>query len=101
MNIVVYPSPFKIVSFILKEKISPNRLFDWENIILLCLQSTGNLCIKYNNKLKNPHIADTGKLVFIVDHNVPSDCPKTAASQKKMRDFAIENDIKLYEGQGV
>lgn len=35
----------------------------------------------YNNKLKNPHIADTKKLVFIVDHNVPSDCPKTAASQ--------------------
>ena len=24
----------------------------------------------YNNKLKNPHIADTKKLVFIVDHNV-------------------------------
>ena len=22
----------------------------------------------YNNKLKNPHIADTSKLVFIVDH---------------------------------
>ena len=44
----------------------------------------------YNNKLKNPHIADTSKLVFIVDHNVPSDSPKTAASQKKMRDFAKE-----------
>ena len=44
----------------------------------------------YNNKLKNPHIADTKKLVFIVDHNVPSDCPKTAASQKKMRDFVSE-----------
>ena len=42
----------------------------------------------YNNKLKNPHIADAKKLVFIVDHNVPSDSPKTAASQKKMRDFA-------------
>ena len=34
----------------------------------------------YNNKLKNPHIADTKKLVFIVDHNVPSDCPKTAVT---------------------
>ena len=42
----------------------------------------------YRNKLKNPHIADAKKVVFIVDHNVPSDCPKTAASQKKMRDFA-------------
>ena len=41
----------------------------------------------YNNKLKNPRIADPKKLVFIVDHNVPSDSPKTAASQKKMRDL--------------
>ena len=55
----------------------------------------------YRNKLKNPHIADTKKLVFIVDHNVPSDSPKTAASQKKMRDFAKANDIKFYEGEGV
>ena len=39
----------------------------------------------YNNKLKNPHIADTSKLVFIVDHNVPSDSPKTAASQNYVR----------------
>ena len=28
----------------------------------------------YRNKLKNPHIADAKKVVFIVDHNVPSDC---------------------------
>ena len=55
----------------------------------------------YRNKLKNPHIADTKKLVFIVDHNVPSDCPKTAASQKKMRDFAKENNIDFWEGKGV
>ena len=55
----------------------------------------------YNNKLKNPHIADAKKLVFIVDHNVPSDSPKTAASQKKMRDFAKENHIDFWEGKGV
>ena len=51
----------------------------------------------YNNKLKNPHIADAKKLVFIVDHNVPSDSPKTAASQKKMRDFARENHIDFWK----
>ena len=55
----------------------------------------------YHNKLKHPHIADVSKLVWIVDHNVPSDSPKTAASQKKMRDFAKEHGIKFYEGQGV
>lgn len=55
----------------------------------------------YNNKLKNPRIADAKKLVFIVDHNVPADNPKTAASQKKMRDFARENQIDFWEGKGV
>lgn len=55
----------------------------------------------YNNKLKNPHIADVSKLVWIVDHNIPADSPKTAASQKKMRDFAKEHGITFYEGEGV
>lgn len=55
----------------------------------------------YNNQLKHPHIADPKKLVFIVDHNVPSDNPKTAASQKKMRDFTRENGIDFWEGKGV
>lgn len=55
----------------------------------------------YNQKLKNPRIADAGKLVFIVDHNVPADNPKTAASQKKMRDFAREHKIDFWEGKGV
>jgi len=55
----------------------------------------------YNNQLKNPHINDTSKLVWIVDHNIPADSPKTAASHKKMRDFARENNIDFYEGEGV
>lgn len=55
----------------------------------------------YHHQLKNPRIADTGKMVFIVDHNVPSDNPKTAASQKKMRDFAREHHIDFWEGKGV
>lgn len=55
----------------------------------------------YNNQLKRPRIADVGKVVFIVDHNVPADSPKTAASQKKMRDFAREHGIDFWEGKGV
>lgn len=55
----------------------------------------------YHNQLKHPRIADTKKLVFIVDHNVPADNPKTAASQKKMRDFAKEHNIDFWEGKGV
>lgn len=55
----------------------------------------------YHNRLKDPKIADPKKMVFIVDHNVPSDSPKTAAAQKKMRDFAKEHGIDFWEGKGV
>lgn len=55
----------------------------------------------YHEKLKHPRIANPEKLVWIVDHNIPSDSPKTAASHKKMRDFAKEHGITFYEGQGV
>lgn len=55
----------------------------------------------YHQKLNNPHISDVSKLVWIVDHNVPCDSPKTAASHKKMRDFAKEHGVKFYEGAGV
>lgn len=69
---------------------------------LLSNDGTTHLTIDmYNNKLKNPHIADISKLVWVVDHNVPADSPKTAASQKKMRDFAKEHGITFYEGKGV
>ncbi len=55
----------------------------------------------YNNELKYPRIADPEKVVFIVDHNVPSDSVKTAQAQKKMRGFAREHGIAFLEGQGV
>ena len=68
---------------------------------LMSNDGTTHLTIGMYEKLKNPHIADKDKLVWIVDHNIPSDSHKTAASQKKMRDFAKANDIKFYEGEGV
>ncbi len=68
---------------------------------LMSNDGTTHLTIDMYNALKHPHIADVDKLVWIVDHNVPSDSPKTAASHKKMRDFAKEHGIKYYEGEGV
>ncbi len=68
---------------------------------LMSNDGTTHLTIDMYNKLKNPRIADIDKLVWIVDHNIPSDSPKTAASHKKMRDFARDNGITFYEGEGV
>ncbi len=68
---------------------------------LMSNDGTTHLTIDMCNKLKHPHIQDVNKLVWIVDHNIPSDSPKTAASHKKMRDFAREHGITFYEGEGV
>ena len=68
---------------------------------LMSNDGTTHLTIDMYNKLKHPHIQDVSKLVWIVDHNIPSDSPKTAASHKKMRDFAREHGITFYEGEGV
>ncbi|MCF0130555.1 MAG: 3-isopropylmalate dehydratase large subunit [Pseudobutyrivibrio sp.] len=68
---------------------------------LMSNDGTTHLTIDMFNKLKNPVIKDVNKLVWIVDHNIPSDSPKTAASHKKMRDFAREKGIAFYEGEGV
>ena len=83
-------------------EVRPGDIHTVEVDRLMINDGTTHLTIDmYHNKLKHPHIADVSKLVWIVDHNVPSDSPKTAASQKKMRDFAKEHGIKFYEGQGV
>ena len=57
---------------------------------LMSNDGTTHLTIDMYNKLRNPRIADK-----------TCDSPKTAASQKKMRDFARDNGITFYEGEGV
>ena len=84
------------------ESVKPGDIHTVKLDRLMSNDGTTHLTIDmYRNKLKHPRIADPEKLVFIVDHNVPADNPKTAASQKKMRDFARENGIDFWEGKGV
>lgn len=83
------------------ESVRPGDIHTVELDYLMSNDGTTHLTIDMYNKLAHPHIADVRKLVWIVDHNMPSDSPKTAASQKKMRDFAKAHDITFYEGKGV
>ncbi|MDO5409441.1 MAG: 3-isopropylmalate dehydratase large subunit [Lachnospiraceae bacterium] len=83
------------------DNVKPGDIHTVEVDRLMSNDGTTHLTIDMYQKLKNPHIADVNKLVWIVDHNVPCDSPKTAASHKKMRDFAKANNITFYEGKGV
>ena len=61
------------------ESVKPGDIHTVEVDRLMSNDGTTHLTIDmYNNKLKNPRIADPSKLVWIVDHNVPADSPKTA-----------------------
>ena len=84
-----------------KECVRAGEIHTVELDRLLSNDGTTHLTIDMYNNLKNPRLADVNKLVWVVDHNVPCDSPKTAGSQKKMRDFAREHGIKFYEGEGV
>ncbi len=83
------------------EVVKANDICTVELDLLMSNDGTSHITVDKYNALKNPHIADPSKLVWIVDHNLPSDSVKTAASHKKMRDFARENGITYYEGEGV
>lgn len=83
-------------------EVKPNDIHTVSLDYMMSNDGTTHLTIDmYRNKLKHPKIADPGKVVFIVDHNIPAENPKTAAVHKKMREFARENGIKMYEGSGV
>lgn len=83
-------------------EVKPGEIHSVNLDLMMSNDGTTHLTIDmYNNKLKTPHIADANKVVFIVDHNIPAENPKTAAAHKKMREFAKENNIKMYEGKGV
>lgn len=82
-------------------EVKPGDIHTVELDRLMSNDGTTHLTIDMYHKLKHPRIADVNKLVWIVDHNVPCDSVKTAASHKKMRDFAKAHGITFYEGAGV
>lgn len=83
-------------------KAAPGEIHTVDVDYLMSNDGTTHLTIDmFHNQLKNPRIADKDKLVFIIDHNIPAENPKTAAAHKKMREFARTYDIAFYEGRGV
>lgn len=83
------------------DSVKANDICTVELDLLMSNDGTTHITVDKYNSLKHPRIADVSKLVWIIDHNLPCDSVKTAASHKKMRDFARDHGIKFYEGEGV
>lgn len=85
-----------------REKVSAGEILTVDIDRLMSNDGTTHLTIDmYKNLPVVPKFVHKDKLVFIIDHNVPADSPKTAAAHKKMRDFAKEYNISFYEGKGI
>lgn len=70
----------------------------------LCMSNDGTTHLNidiFEKQLKGEKVFDHEKVVFIVDHNVPAESPKTAEVHKKMRKFAQKHQLPFYEGAGV
>jgi len=84
------------------QSVKPGEIHTVNVDYLMSNDGTTHLTIDmYQTQLKHPHIADPKKLVFIIDHNIPAENPKTAEVHKKMREFAKKYDISFFEGKGV
>ena len=80
------------------EEVKPGQIHTVELDYLMSNDGTTHLTIDmYNNKLKNPRIADKDKIVFIVDHNIPADLGLVIGAiteSQKLIDHALESEQK-------
>ena len=80
--------------------VKPGDIHTVELDRLMSNDGTTHLTIDMYNQLKNPQIADVSKLVWIMDHNVPCDSVKTAASHKKCGILPKNMKFVFMKGQG-
>lgn len=85
-----------------KELVKPGEIITAK--VDLCMTNDGTTHLNidiFEKQLKAEKVFDPQKVVFIIDHNVPSESTKTAEVHKKMRVFAQKHEIPFYEGAGV
>lgn len=85
-----------------EKEVSPGEIVDAKIDVALVHDLTGPLTVDSFNKIGAGKVWDNGKIVIILDHQVPADSVRSAELQKIMRTFAKEQRIKnFYDvGQG-
>ncbi len=85
-----------------KDVVKPGEIITAKVDLCMSNDGTSHLNIDiFEKQLKAEKVFDPQKVVFIVDHNVPSESAKTAEVHKKMRMFAQKQQMPFYEGAGV
>ena len=85
-----------------KDIVKPGEIITAKVDLCMTNDATTHISIDiFEKKLKVKEIFDSQKVVFVVDHNVPSESVKTSEVQRKMREFAKKHQVNFYEGEGV
>ena len=85
-----------------KDVVKPGEIINAK--VDLCMSNDGTTHLNidiFEKQLKAEKVFDPEKVIFIIDHNVPSESAKTAEAHKKMRIFSQKHNIPFYEGAGV
>lgn len=84
-----------------KKVVHPGEIVDADIDMIMTHDLTGPLAVEAFKKIGTPKVWDSKKIVVILDHQVPAESVKAAELHKTMRNFAKEQNLKIYDvGRG-
>jgi 3-isopropylmalate/(R)-2-methylmalate dehydratase large subunit len=84
-----------------KKAVHPGEIVDANVDMVMTHDLTGPLAVEAFKKIGTPKVWDHKKVVVILDHQVPAESVKAAELHKTMRQFAKDQNLKIYDvGRG-
>jgi 3-isopropylmalate/(R)-2-methylmalate dehydratase large subunit len=84
-----------------KKVVHPGEIVDADIDMIMTHDLTGPLAVEAFKKIGTPKVWDSKKIVVILDHQVPAESVKAAELHKTMRQFAKDQNLKIYDvGRG-
>jgi 3-isopropylmalate/(R)-2-methylmalate dehydratase large subunit len=84
-----------------KSSVSPGEIVDANVDKLMIHDLTGPLAVEAFKKIGVSKVWDNQKVVVILDHQIPAESVKAAELHKTMRQFAKDQNLKIYDvGRG-
>jgi 3-isopropylmalate/(R)-2-methylmalate dehydratase large subunit len=81
--------------------VHPGEIVDATLDMVMIHDLTGPLAVEAFKKIGTPKVWDSKKVVVILDHQVPAESVKAAELHKTMRNFAKDQNLKIYDvGRG-
>jgi len=84
-----------------KKTVQPGEIVDANVDVVMVHDLTGPLAVEAFRKIGVSKVWNSKKVVLILDHQIPAESVKMAELHKMLRQFAVEQRIRLYDvGEG-